>query len=301
MTHVLDFMVHNITGLEEAKILIYGYAIEYDFSQPTQLLSTMETKTTRMLYLAGQINGTTGYEEAGAQGLMAAINAVNKINGCEPFILRRDQAYIGVMIDDLVTSGVIEPYRMFTSRAEHRLLLRADNADRRLTEIGRKLGVVSDERWARFSQKQEDVRKTVDIMGNTHIQEKDGKSVLDLMRRPKAKIEDFALNGSQLSEILTNSPEAVQTAAIDAAYAGYIEKLSREIRHLQDMDSKTIPEDFDYMGIPQLRHEAKQRLSSIRPANLGQALRVSGITPADVTVISIQMKSGNKKQRNKEN
>ena len=293
-------MINNIRGLEDAIILQYGYAIEYDFAPPEQLFSTLETKCCAGLYLAGQLNGTTGYEEAGALGMIAAVNAVRKINGQDEFILRRDQAYIGVMIDDLITKGVgNEPYRMFTSRAEHRLSLRADNADRRLTEIGREIGTVDDMRWSKFFEKANAIQQAKMLMQNTRIS---NRSVWELMRRPNAKLSDFASekaiaespgkirdNLNQLAELIAKYPNAIESLEIDATYSGYIEKQAASVAQLQNLDMKKIPADFDYHSITQLRHEARQKLSAVKPANLGQALRVSGITPADITVLAVHL------------
>lgn len=295
-TDVQDKFVRMIPGLENAEIVRYGYAIEYDFAQPTQLFSTLEAKTMAGLYLAGQVNGTTGYEEAGALGLMAAINAVRKIRQQEPLTLRRDQAYIGVLIDDLITKGVSEPYRMFTSRAEHRLLLRADNTDRRLTPIGRDIGLVDDDRWGLFQQRASAVTEAQALMQSIRI---DGKTIWELLRQPHATLADL-LNSkvtedkniaplARLRDLSTQNRRAIESLAIDAVYAGYIEKQSQAVEQLQDLDSKKIPADLDYHSINQLRWEAREKLTAIQPANLGQALRISGITPADITVLAVRL------------
>ncbi|HNX26147.1 MAG TPA: tRNA uridine-5-carboxymethylaminomethyl(34) synthesis enzyme MnmG [Phycisphaerae bacterium] len=287
---VQDFMVANIPGLENAKILQYGYAIEYDFAQPTQLFSTLETKCMQGLYLAGQLNGTTGYEEAGALGMMAAINAALKLQNRAPLILTRQQAYMGVMIDDLITKGVTEPYRMFTSRAEHRLTLRYDNADRRLTPVGCDIGTVDTERHKVFEEKSRNCSAAENIMHTTRIE---GKTLWELMRRPGAKI-DLLINeagesGKPLQELQNLDAQAVNTIAIDAAYEGYTVKQEQYNARFKDLDAKKLPAGFDYFSVKQLRWEAKEKLSKIQPANLGQALRVSGITPADITVLAISM------------
>lgn len=290
-----DKFVRMIPGFENAKILRYGYAIEYDFAQPTQLFSTLEAKTMSGLYLAGQVNGTTGYEEAGSLGLMAGVNAVRKMRQQEPLILRRDQAYIGVLIDDLITKGVSEPYRMFTSRAEHRLLLRADNTDRRLTSIGRDIGLVDDDRWSLFQQRATAVAEAREIMQSVRI---DGKTIWELLRRPhttlagllESKIDEQPIAPLvRLGDIFTQNRRAIESLAIDAVYAGYIEKQSQAVAQLQDLDSKKIPPDLDYHSIKQLRWEAREKLTEIQPANLGQALRISGITPADITVLAVRL------------
>ena len=288
-TDVQDFMIRNIRGLEDAEIIRYGYAIEYDYAPPTQLQATLETKKIASLFLAGQINGTTGYEEAAAQGLIAGVNASAQITGREPLVLMRDQAYIGVMIDDLVTKGVTEPYRMFTSRAEHRLLLRADNADRRLTEIGRQVGLVDDERWGRHQVRTQAVAQAAELLKQTR---QGDRSVWQLLAQPQRRSEDIVAEcpgppGDELRALHQRCTNAIESLFVDAKYEGYLIKERSAARQMHDLDAKAIPADIDYDAISHLRAEARERLAAIRPRSLGQALRISGVTPADITVLAV--------------
>lgn len=280
---VQEQFVRMIPGLEHAKFLKHGYAVEYDMVWPSQIRNTLEAKSISGLFFAGQINGTSGYEEAAGQGLMAGINAARKAKtGNADFVLRRDQAYIGVLIDDLVTKPPTEPYRMFTSRAEHRLLLRADNADERLTPVGKEIGLVDDNRWSAFSDRQSRIDLTLKLLKSSRT---DGVTLHDLLKR-----NDVTFESLKDDERLKSIPTSIgRLAEVRVKYSGYIDRQDRQIEQLMKWESKLIPQSINYGNIPGLRNEARAKLTQFTPANLGQALRISGITPADVTLIAIHI------------
>lgn len=307
---VQEGVVRSIRGLERARILQWGYAVEYDFVPPHQIDATLQAKCIAGLYLAGQINGTSGYEEAAGQGLLAGINAARRVLGREPVVLRRDQAYIGVMIDDLVTRGVVEPYRMFTSRAEYRLLLRSDNADARLTTLGREIGLVEDARWLRYTQKRDAIaaigrwaeRTIIDgVPLSRWLARTDGESIERVPWRAwrNEGMERGGNDGGGLGALPDDVAgvsgrlldEAFESAAIEAKYGGYVRRQLREVERFRKMETRRIPDGLDYHTIRQLRFEARERLSSINPRSIGQAQRISGINPADIAVLLLHLES----------
>lgn len=303
----LQFM-QTIPGLEHCKMMRAGYAIDYDCLDPLQLKPSLEHKGISGLFSAGQSNGTSGYEEAAAQGMMAGINAMRKLQGKEPIVLRRDQAYIGVLIDDLVTKGTNEPYRMMTSRAEYRLLLRQDNADLRLTELGRQIGLVDDYRYERFTTKRSAIERAIADLSNINLSPsaennaklvqlgttplRTGINMLDLLRR-----KEVAYNHLQEAFAL---PELEQTVAdqvdIFAKYEGYIAKQRQEVERALRLENKRLPEDFDYRSIKELSTEAAEKLSKVKPSSLGQASRISGVSPADISVLMIALELKHRKE-----
>lgn len=297
---IQEEMLHSLPGLENCVIEKYAYAIEYDAIDPLQCKPTLENKIIKNLYTAGQINGTSGYEEAAAQGLMAGINAVLKLDGKEPLILHRDEAYIGVMIDDLVTKGTKEPYRLLTSRAEYRLLLRHDNADARLTEYGHQVGLISEERYVRYQKKMQDVQDMIAYFDtvrftpkssvNVMLKEKgldeikDGVSMTELLKRPGITVELLQPFVEQQLD-----PKIARLAEIEIRYEGYIRKAKRDAQHLRAMDQVRLLEDMDYNQVANLSLEARQKLSLVQPLTMGQASRISGVNPADIAVLAVYL------------
>ena len=280
-------IVHAIPGLENAVMIRPGYAVEYDFVQPTELHPTLETKRVDGLFLAGQINGTSGYEEAAAQGILAGINAARCVQQRRPLVLGRDQAYIGILADDLTTKGCLEPYRMFTSRAEHRLLLRIDNADLRLTEIGRNVGLVDDERWENFRERRSRYQRNMAVINRTTITV-EGKRIRasQALRRPGLHLRNLVDQGNLALDVAAGQP-GVDLATVEAEckYAGYLARQHAAVERGRKQEERAIPRDFVYSGVPGLSNEVVERLTQVQPRTLGQAVRISGVTPAAVAVI----------------
>ncbi|WP_299054687.1 tRNA uridine-5-carboxymethylaminomethyl(34) synthesis enzyme MnmG [uncultured Polaribacter sp.] len=303
---IQDKAIRAIDGFENVKFLRYGYAIEYDYFPPTQLTHSLETKLIKNLFFAGQINGTTGYEEAAAQGLMAGVNAALKVQEKEPFILKRNEAYIGVLIDDLITKGTEEPYRMFTSRAEYRTLLRQDNADLRLTPLAYKLGLASKERLDRVIEKQEKADLLIDFLQKTSVKQEEINPILEaknlslitqsmklykIAARPQLDFSDFK-NIAKLNAFLTDNSidkEMIEQAVIHLKYAGYIEKEKNNADKLNRLENVTIPSTFNYDKVKSLSFEAREKLSKIQPTSISQASRISGVSPSDISVLLVYM------------
>ena len=289
---IQEQMVHSLPGLEQAKILRYAYAIEYDAIYPTQIKPSLETKVLNNLFTAGQINGTSGYEEAACQGLMAGINAGLKLEGKEPLILKRNEAYIGVLIDDLVTKGTKEPYRMLTSRAEYRLLLRHDNSDLRLREYGHKVGLINGDKYEKFLDKKNNIEKLKEELKEIKVTVDQEKrrvttTVYDYLKTPNIKLDEIIKN---FNLNLNYPQDVVEEVEIQIKYDGYIKKVCREADKMLKQEEKQIPIDIDYDKIPNLASEARQKLKEVKPLTIAQAIRISGVNPADISILLVYLR-----------
>ena len=303
--NIQEEMVHSLPGLKNAKILKYAYAIEYDAIDSKQLKQSLESKLVENLFTAGQINGTSGYEEAAGQGLIAGINATLKLENKAPLILKRNESYIGVLIDDLVTKGVKDPYRLLTSRAEYRLLLRHDNADIRLRDYGYQVGLISEEKYSEFNQKKENIEKVYEILKENRITPKkevneylekvsssrlkDGISLYELLKRPEISIENI-----KHFIDLDYDKDVLEQVEINTRYEGYIKKANKDAEKMLNLENKLIPENINYDDIPNIASEARQKLSEIRPTSLGQASRISGVNPADISILMVYLRKNGK-------
>jgi tRNA uridine 5-carboxymethylaminomethyl modification enzyme len=306
-------MARSVKGMENVKIMRFGYAIEYDFVIPTQLKPTLETKSVSGLYMAGQINGTSGYEEAAAQGLIAGINAALKIKEKEPVVLKRSDAYIGVLIDDLVTKGVMEPYRILTSRAEYRLLLRQDNADLRLMDIGHQVGLISDERYKGFLKKRKNIEEEIKrlesakINPTVHVNKNlenmntavlnTPSSLAELLKRPEINYERLKVLDEDRPDL---SEDIIEQVEITVKYEGYIKRQVGQVEQFKKLENKRIPEDINYDEIYNLGFEAREKLKQVKPISIGQASRISGVNPSDITVLMIYLETKRRQKTNEQ-